>query len=189
MPALFDPAAHEPLTAPPWDEHAARSACERIVDEAVAAFDPLTLWPCHPRDVEPDDAARTRGFTSLYLGAAGMAWALHRLTGRAPLDASTLLAAFDAEPDMPAMRYGLLLGEVGVALVALQLDGEGDHADRLETAIRDAIPRTERELLWAAPGAIHASLAALEQTRDERWRACAADAVDELWRPLDPPDA
>lgn len=189
MPALFDPAAHEALNAPPWDEHAARAACERIVDEAVAAFDPVTLWPRHPRDVEPDDAARTLGFTSLYLGAAGMAWALHRLTGQSPLDAAALLAAFDAEPDMPAMRYGLLLGEVGVALVALQLGGAGDCADRLETAIRDAIPRTERELLWAAPGAIHAALAALEHTGDERWRACAADAADELWRTLDPPDA
>ena len=56
----------------PWDEDAARLACERIVAEALAALDPVTLWPRHPRDVEPEDEHRTRGSTSLYLGAA--AW-------------------------------------------------------------------------------------------------------------------
>ncbi len=189
MPALFDPTAHEPLSAEPWNESDARGACERIVAEATAAFDPVTLWPRHPRDVEPGDPERGRGFTSLYLGAAGMAWALQRLTGRSPLGAGALLEAFDAEPDMPSMRYGLLLGDVGVSLVALELGLGGDeHANRLEAAIRDAIPRAERELLWAAPGAVHAALAAWDLTGDERWSTCARDAVDELWRTLDPPD-
>ena len=167
MPALFDPAAHEPLGSEQWDERAARGACAVIVREALAAYDPVTLWPCHPRDAEPDDPARTRGYTSFYLGAAGTAWALQRVTGSSPLGADTLLEAFDAEPDMPSMRYGLLLGDVGVSLVALELGGD-EHADRLEAAIRDAIPRTERELLWAAPGAIHASLAAHDLTGDDR---------------------
>ena len=188
MPALFDPAAHEPLGSEQWDERAARGACAVIVREALAAYDPVTLWPCHPRDAEPDDPARTRGYTSFYLGAAGTAWALQRVTGSSPLGADTLLEAFDAEPDMPSMRYGLLLGDVGVSLVVLELGGD-EHADRLEAAIRDAIPRTERELLWAAPGAIHASLAAHDLTGDDRWRACAHDAALELWRTLDPPDA
>ena len=188
MPALFDPAAHESLRAEAWDENAARVACERIVTEALAAFDPVTLWPRHPRDVEPTDADRTRGYTSLYLGAAGMAWALQRLTGSSPLTPGALLEAFNAEPDLPSMHHGLLLGDVGVSLVAFELGGDA-HADRLEAAIHDAIPRAERELLWAAPGAVHASLAALELTGDQRWRACARDAVDELWATLDPPDA
>ena len=117
-----------------------------------------------------------------------MAWALQRLTGELAARRGALLEAFDAEPDMPAMRYGLLMGDVGASLVALELGGD-EYADRLEAAIRDAIPRTERELLWAAPGAIHAALAALDLTGDERWRSCARDAVDELWRTLDPPDA
>ena len=190
MPALHDPAAHEPLSGAAWDPDAARASCERIVAEALAAFDPVALWPPHPRDVEPTDAARTRGFTSLYLGAAGVAWALRRLTGESPIDADGVLAAFDAEPDMPSMRYGLLLGDVGVSLVARELGGgTAAHADRLEAAIRDAIPRDERELLWAAPGAAHAALAALRSTGEERWRDCVAEAAREIWRTLDPPDA
>ena len=166
----------------------ARAAGERIVAEALAAYDPATLWPLHPRDLDAGDAARARGFTSLYLGAAGTAWALRRLTGGSPIGADALLDAFDAEPDMPSMRYGLLLGDVGVSLVALELGGAAAHAGRLEAAIRDATPRAERELLWAAPGAIHAALAAHEHTGDDRWLACARAAVDELWRTLDPPD-
>jgi len=190
MSALYDPARHEPLADTRWDESAARLAAGRIVAEAEAAFDPGGLWPLHPRDLEAGDEARARGFTSLYLGAAGTSWALSRLTGRSPLGASELLDAFDAEPDMAGIRYGLLMGDAGVSLVALETDqnGSGAHADRLETAIRDAIPRRERELLWGAPGAIHAALAACEHTGEERWLGLAREAAEELWRTLAPPD-
>ncbi len=189
MPVLHDPSAHEPLRGEPWDEAAARAACDRIVAEAFGKFDAVTLWPCHPRDADEDDGVRGRGFTSLYFGAAGTAWALQRLTGSSPIGADALLDAFAAEPDMPSMRYGLLLGAVGVSLVAFELGGAPAHAGRLEAAIREATPRTERELLWAAPGAIHASLAAYARTRERRWLGCASEAVEELWRTLDPPDA
>jgi len=190
MSALHDPSLHEALAERRWDEASARAAARGIVTEAEAAFDPARLWPLHPRDVEAGDEARARGFTSLYLGAAGTSWALSRLTGRSPLEAGDLLDAFDAEPDMPAMRHGLLMGCAGVSLVALETDrnGSGAHADRLEAAIRDAIPRRERELLWGAPGAVHAALAAREQTGDQRWLDLAREAVDELWRTLAPPD-
>lgn len=188
MTVLHDSSAHEPLGGELWDADAARDGAHRTVTEALAAFESGRLWPCHPRDVEPVDVGRSRGFTSLYLGAAGVAWALHRLTGTSPIDADGLLTAFDAEPDMPHMTYGLLLGEVGVALVALELGGAADHGERLAAAIRQAIPRTERELLWAAPGAIHAALAAHAHTGEPRWLDLAARAVDELWRTLDAPD-
>ncbi len=187
-PVLFDAALHEPLAETAWDEDAARGNCDRIVAEALAAFDPKILWPCHPQDHEDGDAARTIGYTSLYLGAAGIAWALRRLTGSSPLDADALVAAFEAEPDIPDMRYGLLLGEAGVALVAHEFDPSPERADLLEAAIRDAIPRTERELLWAAPGAIHAALAAHAAVPDDRWLACIRDAVNELWTTLEPPN-
>lgn len=191
MSALFDPSLHEPLVDVEWDEDSARARAARIVTEAEAAFDPTRLWPKHPRDVEAGDETRSRGFTSLYLGAAGASWALWRLTGRSPLAAPELLDAFDAEPDMAAMRHGLLLGDAGVTLVAMETgeDGPAAYVDRLEAAIRDAIPRPERELMWAAPGAIHAALAAHEHTGDRRWLDLAADAVETLWAGLEPPDA
>ena len=39
---------------------------------------PGRWWPAHPRDVEPGDDTRVPS-TSLYFGAAGMAWALRYL--------------------------------------------------------------------------------------------------------------
>lgn len=151
----------------------------------MRSFRSQLLWPCHPRDVEPDEVPRGRGYTSLYLGAAGVVWALDRLTGSSPLAADGLLAAFEAEPDMHDMRHGLLLGEAGIALVAYELAPSPALADRLERAIRDTIPRAERELLWSAPGAIHAALAAHRVEPDDRWLACVRDAVDELWSTLE----
>jgi hypothetical protein len=188
MPPLFDPVLHEPLAGVAWDETVARAACDAIVDDALASFQIERLWPCHPRDHDESEPERTRGWTSLYLGAAGAAWALRRLTGSSPLRAEGLLTAFEAEPDAPDMRYGLLLGELGVVLVAYELAPSPALADRLERAVRDAIPRAERELLWGAPGAIHAALAAHGVDNDIRWLACVADAADELWRTLAPPD-
>ena len=40
MTGLFDPARHEPLQAPPWDEAVAREAIRRIADSVVAAYEP-----------------------------------------------------------------------------------------------------------------------------------------------------
>lgn len=190
MSALFDPDLHEPLADNGWDEASARAAARGIVAEAEAAFDPTALWPIHPRDVGAGDEARARGFTSLYLGAAGASWALWSATGHSPLAASELLDSFDAEPDVPATRHGLLIGDAGVSLVALQTDRRDSvaFADRLEIAIRDAIPRPERELLWGAAGAIHAALAARGHANDRRWLDLAAEAAEELWRTLSPPD-
>ena len=62
--ALFDPAAHEPLTQAAWDEPRVRAAVERIADETVAA---------HQQE------RGTRHDHSLWTGAAGTLWALDRL--------------------------------------------------------------------------------------------------------------
>ncbi len=73
---LFDPASHEPLTERPWDERRARAAIAAVVADAESAFDDDALWPAHPLDEEGGPLPRV---TSLYLGAAGVVWALHRL--------------------------------------------------------------------------------------------------------------
>jgi hypothetical protein len=73
---LFDAASHEPLTAEPWDEGRAASAIAAIADDAERAFDAQRLWPIHERDVDGDEG---RALSGLYLGAAGVIWALHEL--------------------------------------------------------------------------------------------------------------
>jgi hypothetical protein len=73
---LFDAASHEPLTTEPWDGGRAAAAIAAIVDDAERAFDPQALWPIHERDVDGDEG---RALSGLYLGAAGVIWALHEL--------------------------------------------------------------------------------------------------------------
>jgi hypothetical protein len=69
---LFRPSEHEPLAGAEWSEDAAEQAIAAIVADAEAAFDG-ERWPFHPAD-EIDD-----GPNAVYLGVAGMAWALHEL--------------------------------------------------------------------------------------------------------------
>ena len=76
MTALFDAASHEPLTTEAWDEGRAAAAIAAIVDDAERAFDGHGLWPIHERDVDGDEG---RALSGLYLGAAGVIWALHEL--------------------------------------------------------------------------------------------------------------
>ena len=65
---------HEPLDRPDWDPAAARDAIAAIVADAQAAAED-GVWPSHPLDEVPAEGR----FCSLYLGGAGMIWALHRL--------------------------------------------------------------------------------------------------------------
>jgi lanthionine synthetase-like protein len=83
MVALFDPGRHRALVDTPWHADAARSALERIVADTRAAFTPEDLWRPHPSDLEEGEVG---SHTPLYLGAAGVVWALDHLVreGAAP---------------------------------------------------------------------------------------------------------
>ena len=76
MTTLFDPEAHEPLSDTAWDAERARKAIRAIVTETERAFDGDELWPPHPLDQEDLPLRRP---ASLYLGAAGVVWALEAL--------------------------------------------------------------------------------------------------------------
>src|SRR5512141_3391176 len=91
---LFDPARHETLCATSWDEAAARSGIATIVDDIVRQFDPTSLWPSHPREREPDEAAVPQPM--LYNGAAGVVWALRRLQEQGAATADLDLASIAA---------------------------------------------------------------------------------------------
>lgn len=158
---------------------------DAIVESGLGAYRTEQLWPIHPRDVEPGDETRTRGYTSTYIGAAGIAWALERLGAASPIDAAELVAAFEEAPD-EALAPGLLVGEAGVVLAARRLDPHrhdpgGGWDDRLERSLRAAIPRPERELMFGAAGSLLVALALLRETADPRWRVLAKEAIEELW--------
>src|SRR5688572_27989262 len=79
MTPLFDPGRHQPLTDEVWDEGRARAFVAAVVADAEAAATSGPLWPVHPDDADGDPATPRTG---VYMGAAGVCWALDRLAER-----------------------------------------------------------------------------------------------------------
>jgi hypothetical protein len=181
---LYNPADHEPLQARPWDEHAARAAIQRIVSDTEAAFDPVSLWPMHPRDAG-DDVVESA--TTLYLGAAGVVWALYYLqeVGAVTLsrdyDAAALHRRYLEQPDFFEDVPSLFNGQMGLLLLMYKLDPQPATADLLEVQIRKSIPLPENELMWAAPGGMLAALNMLAWTGEGRWRDLWLEAAEHVW--------
>jgi Lanthionine synthetase C-like protein len=190
-PELFHAPSHEPLVGGDWSEAAARAAIARIVSDAEEAFDPLTLWPAHPLDEEGGPLPAAVG---LYLGAAGVIWALDRLarTGLATLTrpwadvAAALPDRYLAKPDVPELTDGrpvpsLLAGESGVLLVAHRLAPAPEHVERMLACVRANVRNPTREILWGSPGTALAAHLMLEATGDGRLAQAWRESADWLW--------
>ena len=187
---LVDPDAHELLTATRWEPERARAAVASIATRTEEAFDPDELWPPHPLDQEPDEPPLRR-LASLYLGAAGVIWALHALTragltepGRdwAPV-AATLSERYLLAPDFEDVGAvpSLWRGEAGILLVAHTLAPAAWQEERLLDVVCANVDHPSRELMWGSPGTMLASQEMLARTGDERWRSAWSDAADRLW--------
>jgi hypothetical protein len=188
---LFDPSSHEPLTDLVWDESRARAAIADIVARTEAAFDEEALWRAHPLD-DPDDGPLTR-VASLYLGAAGVIWALHELERvravelqREWSDVVTGLAdAYLAQPDFADLVDGpvpsLLCGEAGILLVAHTLSPAAWQEQRLLEAVHANVENPTRELMWGSPGTMLAAQVMYERTGGEHWLVPWNASADWLW--------
>ncbi len=150
---LFDPSAHVPLTDTAWDSARARRAIAAIVVETESAFDSDSLWPSHPLDEAVDEPPLGRT-ACVYLGAAGVIWALHalELAGVAELGrdwtsvAVSLPERYRREPDFPDQGVipSLMVGEAGILLVAHALAPSRRLEDRLLGAVRANVAATAR---------------------------------------------
>jgi Lanthionine synthetase C-like protein len=199
---LYDARAHEPLVDDPWDAERALAGIRAIVADAVAAADPQTLWPAAEWDAWMAEAP----LANLYVGAAGVVWALDELhrTGHAEVDldlgvlARRALARFRERPDysgwpVPVPDHAaasLWLGESGILLVAWKLDPSPDLADSLLARVRENVDNDADDVMWGTAGTMLAAHALYEWTGDERWadarRANAAAVLgrrgdDGLW--------
>jgi len=144
---------------------------EEIVAEAEAALDAET-WPAHPAD---DPVVPYETFT-LYLGAAGIIWALRRLGSSLDLDAlaAEALRGYRETPnaDEPA---SLLTGETGLLVLTRSDD------DRLAELVAANERNPAWEVLWGSPGTILAAKSAgLDWRRPAEILAAEVDA-DGLW--------
>src|SRR6478672_8395291 len=131
--ALWSPGAHDDLAGEEWSEAAARDAIAAICRDAERAFDPERLWPAHPLDgeVTPDE------LLTVYLGGAGMVWALDRLA-RAAVHAPAREwagVAADLAARAGALPPSLLMGRSGVLLVSWVLHPSPETADLLALEI------------------------------------------------------
>ena len=173
---LFDFERHEPLSGARWDESVARRAIAAIVRDAEERFSPEKLWPAHPLDHEskPRDAPST----TLYVGATGVIAALDLLARRGFAGSAArfgpVLAALEERNrrEIAAGGWGTesyLMGRSGVLLTHYRVAPSREIADRLANSIAANTHHPTRELMWGAPGTMHAALAMHESTREERW--------------------
>ena len=144
---------------------------EEIVAEAEAALGAET-WPAHPAD----DPVVPHETFELYLGAAGIIWALRRLGSSLDLDAlaEDALRGYRESPnaDEPA---SLLAGETGLLVLTRSDD------DRLAELVAANERNPAWEVLWGSPGTILAAKAAgLDWRRPAEILAAEVDA-DGLW--------
>jgi lantibiotic modifying enzyme len=189
---LYRPEAFEPLVDTPWSELRARAAIREIVEDTDAAFrGPRLFW----RANEWDGWHGTSPMKNLYVGTAGVLWALDRLRQRGytetKLDLASLASRnvelFRERPDymkgmkLPTARdSALLTGETGILLVAWRLAPSRELADDLLARVRENVDSEADEVMWGSPGTLLAAQAMFEWTADERWRDAWNESADAL---------
>jgi lantibiotic modifying enzyme len=189
---LFRPEAFEPLTDEPWNEARVRQRLQAIVDAADDAFDPETLWPAHEGDIWD---ATTPPLKSLFVGAAGVVFALDALRRRAGIDVRTdvvraserTLELAAVQSDVAALERvpepgesSLFIGETGILLTAWAFAPSATIADRLLARVRENEANEANELMWGIPGTLLAARTMYHWTNEDRWRDAWAAAAHEL---------
>jgi Lanthionine synthetase C-like protein len=189
---LYEPAAFEPLTDEPWDDERARAGIRAIVADADAAFHPDRLWPA----AEWDSWQAAPPMKDLYVGAAGVVWALDALRRRGhaetaidlPTAAGRTLEAWREQPDYAqwsgvpsSAASSLLMGETGPLLVAWRLAPSADIADTLHSRVVENVDSEALEIMWGAPGTMLAARAMLDWTGEERWADAWRESADAVW--------
>ena len=189
---LYRPEAFEPLTDEAWDEGRTRERIRALVADADQAFrGPRLFWRAH----EWDRWHGTSPMKNLYVGSAGVLWALDALRRRGYAETSLDLAdlavrnleLFRERPDfmkgmkLPEPRESSLLeGESGILLVAWRLAPAAELADDLHRRVRANVGNPAEEVMWGAPGTLLAAQAMLEWTGEERWRDAWSESAEAL---------
>lgn len=188
---LYQPEAFEPLSDEPWDVARVREGIQRIVSDAEQAYDAEALWPANDWDAWQTPLP----LKNLYVGAAGVVWALDALQRRGhaetridlPAAAARTLELWRAQPDfmegiaLPSKpAASLLCGESGIMLVAWRLRPSAELADSLFERVRENVDNEAEELMWGSPGTMLAADAMHRWTREERWAEAWRESAEAL---------
>lgn len=186
---LFSPQAHEPLEARPWKRDAVIAAVREIAADCEASFD-SPHWPVHPRDVEEGDPGP---WTTLYLGSAGVVYALDLLARRGLVDGvrdfapalEQAVEAYRANPELGEWAHppSYWTGETGILLVLQRLAPSEEIAARIAELVAANVDDAHREFMLGSPGTM---LAARAIGRSDLWtesaeRLRAAREESGLW--------
>jgi hypothetical protein len=186
---LYDQKAFEPLTETPWNERLVRDAIREIVADVDAACRPKRLWPAH----EWDGWQTPKPVTELYVGAAGVAWALDRLRARGHAETRLdlvqvmrrALEVWRARPEVliglpkpEPTRPALYMGEGGILLVLWLLDPSDEVADDLHALVRANLPNPANDVMWGTPGTFLIATEMHRRTGEERWAEAARETRD-----------
>lgn len=173
---MFKRDRHFGVTSTAWDRDDAGKAIEEIAADALAALDTAELWPVHPMDGEMPN-----GLGCTYLGAAGVVWALDHLHRVGALtdahDFSPVLATalernapWFASAGYPG-HASLLMGELGIQLVAMRVAPKPGLADTIYALAATNTDLPVLELMWGLPGSMLACVHMDALTGDRRFRA------------------
>jgi hypothetical protein len=188
---VYDAGRFDALSDRAWDDERIRAGIREIVADADAAFDESLLWPAD----EWDAWHIPTPLKSLYVGAAGVIWALDTLRRRGVADsgldlsraAGRTLDAWRAEPDLmrgvalpePA-RAAFLTGQTGILAVAYRLDPAGEVADEIYERVRENVSNTATGVMWGTAGSLLVARALDEWTHEERWAEAWRDGARRL---------
>ena len=196
---LYEPTRFDALIDEPWVPGRVEDAIAAIVADADAAFDLEALWPAHEWDAQE----KPLPLSGLYVGAAGVTWALDELRKCGHAESSSDLAAAvvraieleRATPDFAADEHyrpgALISGETGALLVAFRLSSDAALADDVYALVRGNVDNPTDDISWGAPGTLLAALAMGERTGEPRWQEAARETAtalrarrgeDGLWR-------
>ena len=191
MTQLYDPETFEPLTDTPWNDARVADAIQAIATAAEDAFDEKEHWPAG----EWESWNTPLPLKNLYVGAAGVLWALHALRGRGrtegALDIANAIArvhdAWTSEPDLmrdielpSTAEAALLQGESGILMTAWLIEPTAERADRLHERIQQNASNEAIEVMWGAPGTMLAAAELHRRTGEERWADAWLDSAGRL---------
>lgn len=179
---VYDPTAFTALTETRWDDNVVRAAAREIVADADDAYRSTRLWPAD----EWDAWQTPTPLKTLYVGAAGVIYALDALRCRGDADSRVDLAeasqstldAWRREPDLPPRASSAARRRASTRMrlsAAATIWRAGAHGDEKGAGI-----------CHGTAGNGYALLMTFERTQDEQWlgraRAFAVPAVEQTAR-------
>jgi hypothetical protein len=183
---LHSPESHEPLLDRRWDRDEALAAVRDIAADCEAAFGVPSspYWAVHPRDAEDGDEGP---WTTVYLGSAGVVFALDLLARRGLVDGirdyapvlEQAVEAYRAEPEFGRWAHpaSMWMGETGILLTLQRLAPSAEVASRIAALVAANADDRHREFMWGSPGTMLAARAVGEAGL---WQE-SADRLRDAW--------